>query len=135
MVMMFLGKRPVDLGVEAGKFKECPSTPNCVSSQTSSPQSRVPAIFIKGDVKAEMQRLVDLVTSLQGNTLVSKTDNYIHVECKSKPFGFVHDLEYYWCEKSETCHVRSASRFGYTDFGRNRARVEAIRLRFNDKTM
>lgn len=133
--MMFEGKRPVDLGVKDGKLKACPNTPNCVSSQTSSPQSRVPAIFIKGEVKAEMQRLADVIASFQGHTIISKTENYIYAECKTRLFGFVDDLEYYWCEKTKACHVRSASRFGYTDFGKNRARAEAIRLRFNEENL
>ncbi len=58
---------------------------------------------------------------------MTEKSNYIHVECKSKYFGFVDDLEVYCDDALQTCAVRSASRLGYADFGVNRKRVETIR--------
>ncbi len=44
--------------------------------------------------------------------------------------GFVDDLEFFWDRKEKVCHVRSASRIGYSDLGKNRRRVEFIRRQF-----
>jgi len=45
--------------------------------------------------------------------------------------GFVDDLEFCLDEQNNTIHVRSASRLGYSDLGKNRKRVEHIRSAFN----
>ena len=37
----FSGTRPTNLGVKDGKLAPCPGTPNCVSSQSSTPQSKI----------------------------------------------------------------------------------------------
>jgi uncharacterized protein (DUF1499 family) len=43
---------------------------------------------------------------------------------------FVDDTEFWLSPAESVIHVRSASRVGRKDFGVNRARVEAIRARF-----
>jgi len=44
--------------------------------------------------------------------------------------GFVDDLEFCLDDQNKTIHVRSASRLGYSDLGKNRQRVEQIRAAF-----
>ncbi|NEO28538.1 MAG: DUF1499 domain-containing protein, partial [Kamptonema sp. SIO4C4] len=39
--MMFAGKRPTNLGVNNGRLADCPKTPNCVNSQSMTPQSQI----------------------------------------------------------------------------------------------
>jgi hypothetical protein len=61
-----------------------------------------------------------------------QTDDYLHVEFKSKLMGFVDDVEFYFPD-SAVIHMRSASRVGYSDFGVNRRRLEKIRKRFQNR--
>lgn len=78
-----------------------------------------------------MQRLKSLITSMNGITIITSSDDYLHAECKTPIIGFIDDLEFYWSESEKICHVRSASRIGYHDLGVNRRRVEKIRHTFN----
>ncbi len=50
-------------------------------------------------------------------------------EFRSALFGFADDVEFHF-DPPGVIQVRSASRIGYSDFGVNRKRVEAIRTRF-----
>ena len=78
-----------------------------------------------------MQLLKSLITSMNGMTIITSSDDYLHAECKTPIIGFIDDLEFYWSESEKICHVRSASRVGYHDLGVNRRRVEKIRHTFN----
>jgi uncharacterized protein (DUF1499 family) len=42
----------------------------------------------------------------------------------------VDDLEFHLDASARVIHVRSAARLGYSDFGVNRKRIEAIRAQF-----
>ena len=59
------------------------------------------------------------------------TGAYLHVEFTSAIFRFVDDVEFLFDAGSGTIHMRSASRAGYSDFGVNRRRMEAIRSQFD----
>ncbi len=59
--------------------------------------------------------------------IVEETEDYLHAECRSALFGFVDDLELQLRPSESIIAVRSASRLGYSDFGVNRRRVEALR--------
>ncbi|MGK7948640.1 MAG: DUF1499 domain-containing protein [Xenococcaceae cyanobacterium] len=118
----FSGKRPDDLGVNDGKLKSCPGTPNCVSSQSNNLTEKVeplPAVPI-----SEIKKVVE---SMERTTIITETDNYLYAEFKSKLMGFVDDVEFYLDKDANVVHVRSASRLGKSDLGVNRARVEEIR--------
>jgi uncharacterized protein (DUF1499 family) len=71
--------------------------------------------------------LKEQVAKLPRATVVSERPGYLHVECRSKVFGFVDDLEFQLQAAQGTIAVRSASRTGYYDFGVNRQRVETLR--------
>jgi uncharacterized protein (DUF1499 family) len=51
----------------------------------------------------------------------------IHAEFRSRVFGFVDDVEFFFPAGQRVIHVRSASRTGYSDFGVNRKRIERMR--------
>lgn len=122
----FSGTRPDDLGVNNGKLKSCPGTPNCVSSQSDNAQEKVeplPAVPI-----SEIKKIVE---NMERTTIVTETDNYLYAEFKTKLMGFVDDVEFYLDNDASVIHVRSASRLGKSDLGVNRARVEEIRSKLN----
>ena len=68
-----------------------------------------------------------IVTAWPGARVVEEGADYLHVECRSRVFRFVDDLELAREETAGTIHVRSAARIGYADFGVNRRRVERLR--------
>ncbi len=137
--MFFSGKRPTNLGVKNGKLLPCPDSPNCVSSQIDSDNlsnannsyNHKIAPFIFGDnSESDMLRLKNILTYKSGISIITSNKNYIHAECKTPMMGFVDDLEFYCEPDNSICHVRSASRLGHSDFGKNRSRIEEIRSKF-----
>lgn len=109
----------------------CANKPNCVSSLASS-DSRyfVEPLLLGDDPDRDWQLLTDLLSTLPGMHIVSRQQHYCHVECRSRLFGFIDDLEFCRSHSDKLCHVRSASRSGYYDFKVNRKRVEKIRKAF-----
>ena len=54
--------------------------------------------------------------------------NYLQVEFSTKVMGFVDDAEF--LVQGDNIQMRSASRVGYSDFGKNRERLQEIRSAF-----
>lgn len=110
-----------------GRLLPCPSSPNCVSSQAQDASQRVNPLRPPGDPRDAMRSLRRVVESMPRTRLVTATDTYLHVECRSRIFRFVDDLDLLLDPEEGIVHVRSASRLGHSDLGVNRQRVEAIR--------
>ena len=70
---------------------------------------------------------VQAVSSLPRTNLVTRSEDYLHAECRSRLFGFVDDLELHLRPSEGIIAIRSASRLGYSDFNVNRMRVEKLR--------
>lgn len=133
--MMFFscaGQRPENLGIHNDQLTRCSGKPNCVSSQDEDENHLLPVFRYQGEKEANFKKLKKIITSLDGMTLITENDNYLHIECKSAVMGFVDDLEFYF-SKENVVQVRSASRLGYSDFGVNRKRVEKLRELFTAK--
>lgn len=107
----------------------CPSSPNCVSSTAENHDSHyIAPISSNLTLKQKHQRLSDIL-SKQGNAKITKTDtHYIRAEFTSSFWGFVDDVEFILTDTQIL--LRSSSRLGYSDFGANRKRLEALRLQF-----
>ena len=126
--------KPKDLGVKNGKFKSCPTTPNCVSTQAdSNDQQHYISPLTYNTTKDEvMKKLVEIINSLERTKIIEQTDNYLHVEFTSKIMKYVDDVEFYIDDENKIIHFRSASRVGYSDLGVNRKRMEEIVQLFNE---
>jgi uncharacterized protein (DUF1499 family) len=127
---LFPGVRPSNLGARDGKLKRAPHTPNGVSSQVDPATDAghfIAPLACNGDSEGTWARLVQLVGALPGVEIVTRTDTYLRAECSSKMLGFVDDLECLLDRAADVIHVRSAARLGRSDFGVNRARIEALR--------
>lgn len=127
------GTRPKDLGLkESNTLKECPPSPNCVSS-FSSPEDTVhyiaPLTYPSDSITA-WKNLEKVIQNQERTAIIQKTNNYLYVEFTTKIMRFVDDVEFVLDEKNKCIHVRSASRLGYSDLGVNRKRVEKIRNEF-----
>ncbi len=131
-VMGLFSKRPEDLGVQAGRLRDCPDSPNCVASQASDDEHRMIAIPFKGEAAAARRRLVEIIKAMPRSKVVTADDRYIHAEFTSALFRFVDDVEFLIDENNQSIEFRSASRVGHSDLGANRRRIEEIQRRFAD---
>ena len=130
MIVNLFVRRPDNLGVKDGKLAPCPASPNCVSTQADDAGHRIEPIRFTGSAADARTRLKQAIAALPRATIVTQTEDYLHVECTSLLFRFVDDVEFWIDEASEMIHFRSASRVGHGDLGVNRARMETIRTAF-----
>lgn len=136
---LFAGKPPQDLGVRDGRLKPPSLTPNSVSSQAGRyadhPQrsgADIAPLRYTGDAKVALRRLATLLETTPGCALVMREPAYLYAQCRTRWLKFTDDVEFSLDEAGGVIHVRSASRLGSKDFGVNRARVEALRARFEE---
>lgn len=130
--MMFYscaGQRPANFGVHNGRLADCPTKPNCVSSQAIDESHTIAPFVYQKEKEAALKGLKKVIESFKRVTIVAERDNYLHVEFKTAIMGFIDNVEFYFPEE-KLIHVRSASQLGYSDLGVNRKRVEKLRDRF-----
>ena len=113
----------------------CPDSPNCVSTLSTSQDSRhaiAPYRFsrTKSDAKALLKTVI---AGLPRTRLVEEDETYLHYEFTSLLLRFVDDVEFLFDDEAKAIHFRSASRTGYGDLGVNRRRMEDIRSRIEGK--
>ncbi len=118
-------------GLENGRLKPCPESPNCVSS--SDPGGTVPPLEYGDGPAAARERLKQLMQTQPRTALVQETETYLHYAVTSRVCRFVDDLEFLFDDDTRRIHVRSASRLGYSDLGANLARVEMIRAEWEKR--
>jgi len=124
------GESPLsNLGVRGNRLAPCPSSPNCVSSQSDEEKHRIDPLRYTSTPAAAWDRLKTVVRGMDRTTPVRETADYLHVEFRTL-LGFVDDVEFYLDERERVIHLRSASRMGYWDLGVNRKRMESIRAGF-----
>ena len=116
------GEPPQDIGVRDGRLIACPESPNCVSSYESSEEHAIAAL------DGNLNQIQQILVAMDGANIVEQSSNYLYAEFTSSLMGYVDDVEFLYDAASNTTHVRSASRVGYSDMGANRSRVEAIRV-------
>ena len=106
-------------------LKPCPGTPNCVSSLAEQDEFKVdPLPLHNDDPAASWTRLLDAVQTA-GGEVVRRDDSYAHAVFTSTWFRFKDDVELHL--QPDRIDIRSASRAGRSDLGKNRERVERLR--------
>jgi len=126
------GMHPSNLGVKDNRLSPCPSSPNCVCSQSEDQRHRIDPIRFTFPPAEAMDRLKMVIRGMKRATVVRETSDYLHVEFRTL-LGFMDDAEFHLDEKQKVIHLRSASRVGYWDMGVNRKRMESIRTEFRRK--
>jgi uncharacterized protein (DUF1499 family) len=121
------GKRPANLGVQGGRLASCPSSSNCVSSQSRDQEHAVKPLVYTTSATEAHDDLRKILLGMKRVEIRTDTGAYIHAEFSSAVWRFVDDVEFYFDDAAKTIQVRSASRLGSYDFGVNRERVESIR--------
>lgn len=107
-------------GIVDGTLAACPSSPNCVVSETGADEAHAVAPL----PLSAWEKIPSAVGDMGGD-VTHIDEQYVSATFSSKTFGFVDDVEFR--KSGDAVHVRSASRVGYSDRGVNKARVEALR--------
>ena len=105
----------------------CPSTPNCVSSLASEEKQFIEPFRYTSSYQAAYEVLTGILEAEPRATITDRQAHLIQSEFKSKVFGFVDDVTFFFASRQSVIHVRSASRQGRYDFGANRKRLERLR--------
>jgi len=113
-----------------GKWRPCPDTPNCVSSESDVAASRVAPFAFTGAPDKAWDRTRQAVLAT-GGRIQAERDGHLWATYTSRVFRFVDDLELRLEPSAGVIHVRSASRVGRSDLGVNRKRVEKLRRQMN----
>ena len=122
------GERPANLGAKDGRLAACPASPNCVSSQAGDERHRILPFAFTGDPDAAFDRLKQVLARRKDTTVIEEQAGYLRVELRTT--FFVDDGEFLLDRERQVIQVRSASRLGYSDLGKNRSRMEEIREQF-----
>ena len=135
---MLAGTPPNNLGVKDGHLKPPAKTPNSVSSQADlypdHPQkdfARIEAIKFSGEGAAAMQKLAGVLKGMERMTIVKQEPDYLYATQNTALMRYTDDVEFYMDKAAGVIHVRSSSRLGRKDFDVNRARIEAVRKKFD----
>jgi uncharacterized protein (DUF1499 family) len=123
------------------RLPPCPSSPNCVCSDDADSSSHYIEPLISrgadgspGDYTQAQQLLAAVAEymSEQREYSVSRfQDDELRAEATTRILKFVDDIQMQ--VRGDRIFVRSASRVGYSDLGKNRRRIEAIRQAMVDK--
>jgi uncharacterized protein (DUF1499 family) len=121
-----------DVQLVDGHLRPCPETPNCVSSESVAPLSRIEPLRFKGAPQAAWADLESSIRDL-GGTVVEQREGFLRATFTSRVFRFVDDVEFRMVAEEGVIHLRSASRVGRSDMGVNRERVERLRALFQQR--
>jgi uncharacterized protein (DUF1499 family) len=124
------GERPDNLGVQGGRLTACPSSPNCVSSQMVDGVHRIAPLVFSDDPALAFARLKQMLVRRGDTKIIEERPDYLRVEFHTTLF--VDDGEFLLDGQQRLIQVRSASRLGYSDLGKNRSRLEEIRQQFDN---
>jgi uncharacterized protein (DUF1499 family) len=127
------GERPNNLGAKGGLLAVCPGSPNCVSSQAGDEKHLIAPLVFSGDAAAAFARLKSVLGRRSDTTIIEELPGYLRVELRT--VLFVDDGEFLLDRERGFIHLRSASRLGYSDLGKNRSRMEEIRKEFSNEEM
>ena len=130
MLVQCSGNQPSNIGIVKGTITPCPSSPNCVSTNSTDEKHSIEPIHFTGSARKAWETLVVVVKEMKRSHIVTERDTYIHAEFTSALFRFIDDVEFSLNETTGTIAMRSASRIGHSDFGVNRKRMETIRAQF-----
>jgi uncharacterized protein (DUF1499 family) len=122
------GERPDNPGMRDNVLAACPASPNCVSSRAADEGHRIAPLAFTGEPDKAFARLKEVITSRSDATVTAEKPGYLQVELRTT--FFVDDAVFLLDRQAGVIQVRSASRLGYSDLGKNRSRMEEIRSQF-----
>ena len=109
-------------------FADCPGSPNCISSRATDDGHYISPLVFTGDPETAFARLRTILANRNDTKIIDEEPDYLRVEFRTT--FFIDDGEFLLDKKHRMIQVRSASRIGYWDLGKNRHRMEEIRRAF-----
>ena len=134
MVFGCTAKRPEGPMITGDRLTPCPSSPNCVSSQSDDPDHFIEPIRYETSRAEARDRLKRVIESMDRAEILRESDEFLQVEFTTALMRFKDDGLFYFDEHEPVIHMRSASRLGHSDLGKNRRRLEKIRKAFRDES-
>lgn len=124
--------KPKGIGLNNGKFYDCPDSPNCINTMASANDKihYSEPISYQGSLQEAKLKILNIINSTPRTKILDESENYIHAIYISKMMKFVDDVQFYFDDNTKLIHIRSASRVGYSDLGVNRKRVDMIKKEF-----
>ena len=117
-----------ELGLtEDSKLSPCPATPNCVSSDATDSLHRIEPLEAGANPGTAWKALLAYLENDSSYLIKVQKADYLRAEARTPLLGFVDDVEFHLRPKQGHIAMRSASRAGISDFGKNRQRLEAVR--------
>ena len=111
---------------------DCPTSPNCVSSQAADPARRVePLPYPPSQEQLALKTLLQVLRDLPRTEVTEQSGSLVKAVVQSALLRFKDDLEFRFDHETAVIHIRSASRTGYWDMGVNRRRADRIRADFS----
>lgn len=114
-----------------GRLAPCPDRPNCVCSDGESSEGSFisPIAIPEGEApEAAFGRLLGLVA--ERARVERHEGDWAHAVFTTRILRFRDDVELRLDRDAGVIQVRSASRVGYSDLGKNRSRIEGLRKAF-----
>ncbi|WP_027723963.1 DUF1499 domain-containing protein [Tuberibacillus calidus] len=114
-----------------GKMAPTPKTAKCIASNHENKNRFLMPISYK-NLSLDKARaiLFEVLKTIPKMTVDRDEGQYLHAVAKTFIAEFLHDVEFFFDEEKKELHFRSASRFGWTDFGANKRRMQAVVSRF-----
>ncbi len=132
LTVLSCASNPPKVQLVDGRLRACPKSPNCVSSESDSPSSRVEPLTFQGPPEKAWNDLKETIREA-GGKIQEEHEGYLWATFTSRVFRFVDDVEFRMVSADGMIHVRSGSRVGYSDLGVNRKRVGKMRTLFDQK--
>ena len=126
--LSFLSRKMPEKGLDNGRLRPCPESPNCVCSEYQGKPFVEPLYFDESGEQA-WERAKQVLQEMGGRIEIEEK-GYLRAVFTSKIFRFRDDVELRMEIEKNRIHIRSSSRVGYSDFGQNRKRVKKIRQGF-----
>lgn len=135
VVPVILSSRIPAVSPVEGPLRPCGEAPNCVSSQALDEMHRVEPLRVPEGMQphAAFARFLELLEARRDARVHARAPltppwTFAHVEFVTPYLRFRDDVELLLDPGAGLVHVRSASRVGHSDLGKNRARVEELRM-------
>ena len=133
-IMPLSSCRAGKVGLFDARLQGCSSKPNCVCSEYPGERAYIDPLSFEGDPDAAFRKLITFLEEQPRVELVTVENHYVHAVFTTLIMRFRDDVEFRLDRQANLIHVRSASRVGYSDLGKNRDRVEWLRKRWSSSS-
>ena len=113
-----------------GSLSGCDGSSDCVRSDDPDPAHAIAPFRYSGSAQEARKRLLALLQEDGDVRIVVSVPNYVHAEVEPALVGPMDDLEFLFSSTEPRIDVRAAARGASLGGGANRARLEALRRRF-----